>query len=102
MLKGASQWFESIKLKSSPSYVSSLVTPCSSLQSRRAIADLLSHDHLEKLKTVHLLYCTWLNGTSCRTSFANLHHYRFVKLTSRHTCSKFIIRLDLLLLRAFV
>src|SRR6218665_423062 len=91
MLKCASQCSESIQItNSSPSYVSSLVTSFSSLQTRRAVrsstkADFVAHNHLENIKIVHLHYsCTRLYRTSFRTLFENLHQYCFVKLTSIH------------------
>ena len=64
----------------------------------------LSHNHLDNLETVHLYLpdhldwkasgvwlSSWLNGRSCRTSFVKLHHYRSLKLTSRHICLRFIL-----------
>ena len=51
---------------------------------------LLSRNYLENLQTVHLYYPDRLNGISSRTSFVNLHHYRSLKLTSRHISSRFI------------
>jgi len=94
MSKCASQWSESIQINSSPSYVSSLATPCSAIQSRPALwsssqADFIVTWSLRKPCTC--ISCTRLNRTSCRTSLANLHRYRFVKLTSRHTFSLFIM-----------
>src|SRR6218665_89194 len=77
------------------SYVSSLVTPCSSLQPRRALrssyqANFFVSRSLKKiLKPCICICCTRLNVSGCRTSFTNLQHHRFVKLTSMHTCSKF-------------
>src|SRR6218665_1428602 len=84
-----------VHTNSPPSYVSSLVTPCSSLQPRRALqsssqADFFVSRSLNKiLKQCICICCTRLDESGCRTSFTNLHHYRFVKLTSTHTCSKF-------------
>src|SRR6218665_171423 len=80
---------------SPPSYVSSLVTPCSSLQPRGALrsssqADFFVTQSLNKiLKPCICICCTRLDVSGCRTSFTNLHHYHIVKLTSTHTCSKF-------------
>src|SRR6218665_3019317 len=46
---------------------------------------LLSHDHLQNLETVHL----YLLHPAERTKLSDFipHQSRFVKLTSRHTCS---------------
>ena len=85
-----------IHTNSSPSYVSSLVTICSSLQSRQALQSSSQSDFGATWSPTKFgNHAFALPGPaerniSCRTSFANLHHYRFVKLTSRHTCSKFI------------
>src|SRR6218665_3232398 len=87
-----------VHTNSPPSYVSSLVTPCSSLQPRRALrsssqADLFVTRSLKNfLKPCICICCTRLDVSGCRTLFTNLHHYRFVKLTSTHTCSKFTSR----------
>src|SRR6218665_3884434 len=75
--------FIRVLTNSSPSYVSSLVTPCSSLQSRRA---LRSSSHADFVAT-----CAIRTFGNRAFALANRHHYyHFVKLTSRHTCSKFI------------
>jgi len=86
-----------VHTNSSPSYVSSLVPPCSFLQSRQALrsssqTDFVVTRSLRKFgnRALASYSCTRLNGTSCQTSFANLHHYNFGKLKSRNTFSKFI------------
>src|SRR6218665_4210963 len=84
-----------VHTNSPPSCVSSRVTPCSSLQPRRALrsspqADFFVTRSLNKiLKPCICICCTRLDVSGCRTSITNLHHYRFVKLASTHTCSKF-------------
>ena len=97
-----------VHTNSSPSYVSSLVPPCSFLQSRQALrsssqTDFVVTRSLRKFgnRALASYSCTRLNGTSCQTSFANLHHYNFGKLKSRHTFQN-LLRLDFLLLCAFV
>src|SRR6218665_18078 len=101
MLKRASQWSESIQINSSPSESLLCVLACytmfnvhlsnpDELYNPHLKLILLSHDHLDNVKTCTCISCTRLNGTNYRTSFANLHYYRFLKVTSRHTCSKFI------------
>jgi len=85
-----------VHTNSSASYVSSLVTPCSSLQSRRALrsssqADFVFAQSIRKFENLAFELARRLNGTSCQTSFVNLHHNRYLKLTSRHICLRFIM-----------
>src|SRR6218665_1604342 len=82
-----------VHTNSSPSYVSSLVTPCSSLQSRRALrsssqADYVVTRSLTKFGNRAFVYAA--PGWTYQAAGLHSHHYHRVKLTSRHTCSKFI------------
>src|SRR6218665_2370437 len=96
-----------VHTNSPPSYVSSLVTPCSSLQPRGALrssyqADFFVTRSLNKmLKPCICICCTRLDVSGCRTSFTKLHHYRFVKLTSTHSLLvQNLLGLNFLMLRA--
>src|SRR6218665_2613104 len=95
-----------VHTNSSPSYVSSLATPCSSLQSRRALRSSSQTDYVVTRSVtkfgdrsfVFTMYYTRLNASSCRTSFAslslcktNFKTYFFVQ---------HLLGLDFLLLRA--
>src|SRR6218665_1716306 len=92
---------------SPPSYVSSLVTPCSSLRPSGALqssyqADFFVTRSLNKiLKPCICICCTRLDVSGCQTSFTNLHHSRFVKLTSTHNLLvQNLLGLNFLMLRA--
>src|SRR6218665_3638575 len=96
-----------VHTNSPPSYVSSLVTPCSSLEPRRALrsssqADFFVTPSLNKILEPCIGFCcTRLEVSGYRTSFTNLHHYRFVKLTSTHSLLvQNLLGLEFLMLRA--
>src|SRR6218665_1804940 len=87
------------------SYVSSFVTPFSSLQSSTIFHLKLILLHMITYKSWNPCICpscTRLIGTNCRNSFENLHHYHFEILTSRHVLVQDLLQLDFLLLHAFV